>query len=172
MSDADWSELEQAATRAAPQPTLGTLWFSMKGRIPRSTYWLKFGLPIFAIQVAGVMGDAFLGTLPANGGFGPFSAVVSIGVIYPGLVGAVKRLHDLGYPGWYLLVLYGGMFGAGVAAGIVGGVFGPTAALMAMVPALFLGLASFWFSVKMAFIRGTRGSNAYGRDPLLVHAGY
>lgn len=171
MSDTDWRELERAAgapTPRYPEPGLGTLWFSMHGRISRSTYWLKFFLPMIALEMVGAVADGALGTLPADGGFGPFTAVMCLGVLYPSLVGAVKRLHDLGHPGWFVLVFYGGCFIGGVLSGILGAILGPGAALVALVPAFILFLCSIWFSLRMAFARGTVGPNRFGRDPLGV----
>lgn len=171
MSDMEWSELERAAgagTVRPMEPSLATLWFSMRGRIPRSTYWLKFFLPALAIEAAGMVADGALGTLPASGGMGPFTAVTCLAACYPSLVGAVKRLHDLGHPGWYILVFYGGVFLGVVFSAFAGAVWGPGAALLLMIPALILMLGSIWFSVKMAFLRGTRGPNRFGPDPLGV----
>ncbi len=168
MTDTNWSELERAAgagTSVTPEPSVGTLWFSMRGRVPRSTYWLKFFLPIMVIELLATFGDAAMGTLPAEGGAGPFASVVWLALLYPTLVGAVKRLHDLGYPGWYLGVLYGGLFGMGVAFAVALPLLGE-AALVLLVPGLVLMVGSLWLSVKMGFIRGTRGTNRYGRDPL------
>jgi uncharacterized membrane protein YhaH (DUF805 family) len=166
MSDMDWSELERAAgagTIRSLDPSLGTLWFSMRGRIPRSTYWLKFFVPMMGLQILAAVVDAWMGTLPANGGFGPFATVVCLALLYPGLVGAVKRLHDLAHPGWYIAVYYGGMVGMGVALAVAVPLFGE-AALVLLIPGIILMLGSMWFALKMAFVRGTPGTNRYGRE--------
>ena len=65
MHSDDWAQLEQAASGGVP--TVGTepggisLWFSTRGRISRSTYWLKFVLPIAGIQIVGAVLDVMLG---------------------------------------------------------------------------------------------------------------
>ena len=65
MRSDDWAQLEQAASGGVP--TVGTepggisLWFSTRGRISRSTYWLKFVLPIAGIQIVGAVLDVMLG---------------------------------------------------------------------------------------------------------------
>ena len=168
MSDMDWKELERAAATGvirSPEPTSGSLWFSMRGRIPRSTYWLKFGLPIVGLQLLATAVDATLGTLSPGSGMGAFSTLTWLALLYPGLVGAVKRLHDLDYPGWYLAVLYGGVFGMGMALAVAAPLIGE-AALFLLIPGLALLVGSIVLSVKMGFVKGTVGPNRYGADPL------
>lgn len=40
----------------------------------------------------------------AEGGYGLLSGLYSLGVFLPGLAVAVRRLHDTGRSGWWLLV--------------------------------------------------------------------
>ena len=164
MSQTDWNELERAAvvrTPAHPGPSLGTLWFTMSGRIPRSTYWLKFVLPLTAIQFAAAFANLLAGSLGSRA-LGPISIVAWLFVIFPTIAGAVKRLHDLGHPGWYLAVIYGGILGCGVFSVVLT----PTLGLLVMLPMMVLAIAGMWYSLKMAFFRGTYGPNAFGPDPL------
>jgi len=164
MDQTDWRELERAAAARGlvrPGPGLGTLWFTTRGRIPRSTYWLKFVLPLTAIQVAAAVADVLLGSLGTQG-FNPISVVAWLFVIVPTVTGAVKRLHDLGHPGWYLAVIYGGMLGCGIFSVLLT----PTLGLLVLLPLMVLAVAGTWYSVKMAFFRGTYGPNAFGPDPL------
>jgi len=164
MNQTDWKELERAAVARAPArpgPGLGTLWFTMSGRIPRSTYWLKFILPLTAIQLAAAFVDALFGGLGSKG-FGPIGIVAWLFVIFPAFAGAVKRLHDLGHPGWYLAVIYGGILGCGIFSVVLT----PTLGLLVMLPMMVLAVAGMWYSIKMAFFRGTFGANAFGADPL------
>jgi uncharacterized membrane protein YhaH (DUF805 family) len=74
----------------------------------------------------------------------------------------VKRLHDLGHPGWYLAVIYGGILGFGVFSAVLA----PTLGLLMILPMMVLAFAGMWYSIKMAFFRGTLGPNAFGPDPL------
>jgi uncharacterized membrane protein YhaH (DUF805 family) len=168
MSDMEWSELERAAgaqVTRSHEPTPGTLWFSTRGRISRSTYWMKFWLPIVALQIVGSFVDSAVGVAPNQGGVGPFALLATLALLYPGIVGCVKRLHDLNHPGWYVAVYYGGLVGMGVVMAIAVPIFG-LGALVLMIPGAFLFLGALWFSLKMGFVRGTDGPNRYGRDPL------
>ena len=57
-SDDEWAELAGSPT---PQTSRLSLWLSMKGRIPRKTYWLKFLVPIFLIQFLAAFADGMAG---------------------------------------------------------------------------------------------------------------
>lgn len=165
MSDAQWNELERVA---APVRTAGVqqegagLWLSLKGRIPRSTYWLKFMLPIGALYFVGAMVDYGNGYV---NGAGPAYGIVFLLTLWPSLVGMVKRLHDLGHSGWYFVVLYGGLFIGGAVLAVAVPALGQTA-LFLLIPIGLLCLAMLWYSLKMMFFRGTYGTNGYGPDPL------
>lgn len=171
MADEDWGELERAAAagrapyRRAQAARDGLdLWVSLKGRIPRSTYWLKFAVPIAVLQWIGQIVDvAGLGYSPAQ--IGPGRVIAWLITFWPGIVASVKRLHDLGHPGWYLAIFYGGTLGAGIATGIAVPLFG-TLGLLVGIPFVVLLLGAFWFSIKIMFFRGTPGPNEFGEDPL------
>lgn len=168
MSQEDWGELERAAG-AGRQPYMREQsgldpWLSLKGRIPRSGYWLKFALPIFALQAMGLLVDALaLGVSPDR--LGPGRAISWLITIWPGIVGAVKRLHDLGHPGWYLAIYYAGTIGAGIALAIAVPLFG-TVGIVVAIPLVFLVLGAIWYGIKIMFFRGTVGPNEFGPDPL------
>ena len=72
------------------------------GRARRKEYWMfvLFNL-IFAI-VASALDTVILGV--AFDGFGPLYVVYTLAVLVPGLAVSVRRLHDVGKSGWYLLV--------------------------------------------------------------------
>jgi len=80
------------------------LLFSFKGRIPRSTYWLKFGLPYMGIIVLMYLLDAGAGTFNEEVGLGIFSGLFWLIAIYPSIAFAVKRVHDRDRSGWFLLL--------------------------------------------------------------------
>lgn len=166
MSDEHWAELERVAapgrSATAQRQSGAALWLSLKGRIPRSTYWLKFMLPIGALYFVGAMVDY------ANGyvnGAGPAYGIVVLLTLWPCLVGTVKRLHDLGHSGWYVVVLYGGLFLGGAVLAVAVPTLGETALLL-LIPVGLLCLAMLWYTLKMGFFRGTFGRNPYGPDPL------
>lgn len=83
------------------------------GRARRKEYWMFvlfnfiFSLVTFLLDlvifVTGLLG---FGPLFVIGflGFGLLSAVYSLAVLVPGLAVSVRRLHDVGKSGWYLLI--------------------------------------------------------------------
>src|SRR5437660_12888445 len=73
---------------ARPTPTLSAvtfraLLFSLKGRIPRSTYWLKFCLPYLAVYLLLLICDDAMGTRAADGEIGLLSGIFVILGLYP-----------------------------------------------------------------------------------------
>ncbi len=76
-------------------------YFSFEGRITRSTYWLRYNLPIW---LASIFAPAI-----AYGLFGSdnvVSLIVSIAFLWPSLAGTAKRLHDRGRSGWFMLIVF------------------------------------------------------------------
>ena len=73
------------------------------GRARRKEYWM-FSLFNFIFSlVASLLDLAIFGLALAE--FGPLSVVYALAVFVPGLVVAVRRLHDVGKSGWYLLII-------------------------------------------------------------------
>jgi uncharacterized membrane protein YhaH (DUF805 family) len=67
------------------------------GRSSRSAYWYWYLFLILGEIVAGIT-DAILGT-------GSIVLIIfALGVIIPGLAVSVRRLHDIGRSGWWLLI--------------------------------------------------------------------
>lgn len=67
-------------------------------------------------------------------------------ILWPLLTMYVKRLHDLGFSGWWLL-------GSFAAAAILDGI----------VPKGYLGVA---LMLIIGFVPGRRGDNRFGPDPI------
>ncbi len=110
--------------------------FSAKGRISRSTFWLRFVLPYVLIVVVLVVLDMMLHTFSEEFGLGLLSGVFILASLYSSIVVSIKRLHDRNKSGWwYLLTL----------VPIVGGL---------------------WFLIEGGMLKGTTGDNKYGSDPL------
>ena len=132
-------------------------WFGFSGRANRAKYWLvaAVNVAIMAVlTVLAIVGDA------------PVLWIVFIIVILVLMVSSVavsiRRLHDRGKSGWWVLVF---IFVPGLLQGIGSRLGDP-------VPMMILGLADFavsiWALVELGFLRGTQGDNAYGPDPLRV----
>jgi len=73
------------------------------GRSRRREYWF-FALFYFLISIGLVIIDMFAGTLSAEAGVGLFSGLFGLAMIIPSLAVGVRRLHDIGKSGWWLLI--------------------------------------------------------------------
>jgi|SRR5450432_3958949 uncharacterized membrane protein YhaH (DUF805 family) len=72
------------------------------GRSQRTEYWL---FVLFCIVVSVVLSliDKMLGTYSSTG-IGLLGGIFSLAVLLPGLGVGVRRLHDTGRSGWWLLI--------------------------------------------------------------------
>jgi uncharacterized membrane protein YhaH (DUF805 family) len=73
------------------------------GRAHRKEYWYYF-LINFLIITALLLVDNMLGTLDKEAGVGLVSGLYMLAVLLPGLAVAVRRLHDIGRSGWWVLL--------------------------------------------------------------------
>ena len=111
------------------------LLFKFEGRIPRSTFWLRYALPWIAIfYLLGVV-DSKFGTFRQDNLLGALQVLFLFVTFLPSIAVCVKRLHDRDRSGWLIVLLW--------------------------VPIL-----NFWPIVEMGLIRGAKGMNIYGPDPL------
>ena len=186
---------------------LGWILFGLDGRLNRKPYWIVsiiLLVLIIAIALAGVvvgtmmMQQAFSGEgsiETANAVMTYPGVIVGVLVFYPAVAVMVKRFHDLGKSGKWVLLLLVPTIGklAADMLGITGQTLSadqmgidisadefPThfefwkmgiAAELRIRPAEFaVGafnfVVSLWFFVWLGFFRGTRGANGYGPDPL------
>lgn len=145
-----------------------TLLFSFDGRINRGKYWLAillYTVVWIAFIAAAVM---WLGGFDTDRLFSMVGAVILLwlaGIIlviaatWSGIATGIKRLHDRGKSGWWILVFW---LGPSVLSGI-----GSTSAEST---SFVFHIASFavaiWAIVELGFLRGTAGPNEYGPDPL------
>ncbi len=74
------------------------------GRARRKEYWY---FALFNILIAIVLGiiDGVTGTFSPEVGIGLLGGLYSLAVLIPGFAVAVRRLHDTGKSGWWLLIL-------------------------------------------------------------------
>ena len=73
------------------------------GRSRRKEYWF-FVLFAFLISVALSVVDYMIGTYNAERGIGLLSGVFSLAIFLPGLGVTIRRLHDTGRSGWWILI--------------------------------------------------------------------
>lgn len=90
---------------------------------------------------------------------GIFSLIYALIVFIPGLAVSVRRLHDFGKSGWFVLVMIFAPFISFVIAGFLG-----ESSLADLF--IIIGLALFiYFIFLPIFKKGDEGENAYGSDP-------
>ena len=73
------------------------------GRARRSEYWY-FALFNLIFALAAMLIDNLLGLTIENQGVGPVYILYGLAVLIPGLAVAVRRLHDTGKSGWFMLI--------------------------------------------------------------------
>jgi uncharacterized membrane protein YhaH (DUF805 family) len=73
------------------------------GRARRKEYWF-FVLFNIIISAALAIVDYFTGTYSATYGMGLLGCLYTLGVLIPAIAVSVRRLHDTGRSGWWLLL--------------------------------------------------------------------
>lgn len=145
-------------------PTFAQFLFSVRGRISRSQFWLKWFLPVLGIYIVLtiLMGTAFsLGSVGIAGGIFIFILVLDLALLWPNVAVLVKRIHDRNKSGWLVLAFYFPFFMSLIARALFGP-YHPASAMFSFV-VLAVGL---WFLIEFGFMRGTMGGNHYGPDPV------
>ncbi|MFM2409604.1 MAG: hypothetical protein RL481_432 [Pseudomonadota bacterium] len=125
------------------------------GRATRREFW-SFAL-LFAVVTGGARFiDSRDGEIvPVAAGMGVLELTAFIALLLPFVSGSVRRLHDTGRSGWWLLFLYAPYLGFVVA--------GPNLiAQAAASAALLVGAIMLLVLLAMA---GEQGANRYGDDP-------
>ncbi|MDV5168416.1 DUF805 domain-containing protein [Photobacterium rosenbergii] len=74
-----------------------------KGRAQRQEYWYFFLFNII-ISIALSMLDSALGNPGAGEGAGIIGTVYSLAILIPSIAVGVRRLHDIGKTGWWMLL--------------------------------------------------------------------
>lgn len=77
------------------------------GRSSRGAYWyLTLWMMVLGF-IAAVVDFAFFNDLfQASEGSGPLQLVVGLGTLIPSIAISVRRLHDTGHSGWWLLIMF------------------------------------------------------------------
>lgn len=73
------------------------------GRSGRPEYWY-FALFNFIISIVLGFIDGVIGSSGAVGGIGVFGGLYGLAVLVPGIGVSIRRLHDTGRSGWWLLI--------------------------------------------------------------------
>ena len=81
------------------------------GRARRKEYWF-FVLFNIIISVVLTVCDVFMGTYSAAASIGILTGIYTLAVLIPGIAVSVRRLHDTGRSGWWLLIVLVPLIGA------------------------------------------------------------
>ena len=73
------------------------------GRARRMEYWYFFLFSLIISIVLAVV-DGVTGSYSAAAGVGLLGGIYALAVLIPGLAVSVRRLHDTGRSGWWLLI--------------------------------------------------------------------
>jgi uncharacterized membrane protein YhaH (DUF805 family) len=135
------------------------------GRASRAEYWwYALGL-IIAFVVLGIV-EGILGIHHMIFyAYGPLSALLWLATIVPSLAVGVRRLHDTGRSGWWVLlpiVPYALAIGLGGPAIIAGGL---AAGLGIAALFMFVGFICAIVLLVFMILPGTPGENRYGPNP-------
>lgn len=137
-----------------------TKYATFSGRATRSEFWY-FQLFLLLVNIAlNIM------SLVSPGFFMVISVLWGFGVMIPALAVAVRRLHDVGKSGWYVLLSFAGSVLMGIAFSMWvgaalsdsgGGGLGFFGFVMFMA-----GIGLFVWQIVLYCTRGTPGPNQYG----------
>ena len=152
--------------------------FGFGGRINRAKYWLALVVSL-ASTIAALAPAAWLlqsGTGQSSFKFGnlfeisglpigtpqgwAFTIPLTVFLFWVFAATSVKRLHDRGRSAWWIAFFVAGPY----LFGILGALLGDSYVALSL---HLLGIAlNIWFGIEMLFLRGTRGANRFGPDPL------
>lgn len=126
------------------------LLFSPEGRLARLEFFVMGILVSLTFLVVGVVSVALLGD---NNAFAPiFLLILMMVFFYIMITFDIKRLHDMGYPGWHMIWIIG--------IAIVGSLIDEQYEGLA----ILLGGINLVVNIALTFVPGTKGYNDYG-DP-------
>jgi uncharacterized membrane protein YhaH (DUF805 family) len=140
------------------------------GRAPRAEFWWY----LLAVIVAGIVVriiDSILG-IHVFGPIGPLYTLLCLATIVPSIAVAVRRLHDTGRAGWWILlplvpyilgIVFGGAAMMGGAA--TGSAMGMGAGFGLVMIFMLLALACSIVLIVFYCMPGTPGDNRYGPNP-------
>jgi uncharacterized membrane protein YhaH (DUF805 family) len=128
------------------------------GRARRKEYW-SFVLLYVVLFAAASLVDRFAGLRGMVGPYGPLTALVLLALAVPAIAVGIRRLHDTGRSGWWLMAAYGPLILSTLLS--LAGIVQP---MLAMLLLLLAGAGSILLIVFLV-MEGTQGPNAYGPDP-------
>jgi uncharacterized membrane protein YhaH (DUF805 family) len=130
-----------------------TLFLSPNGRISRRQFWLHGVVTMIVVSIV-------LGWIPI------INVLLMFATFWASICLSFKRFHDVGYPGWWSLILSVLLFLAPLL--MVGSYFNNSTAMWSLGTMLYAG-GVILFIVQLIFVylrKGNDGTNRYGPDPL------
>lgn len=82
-----------------------------EGRARRKEYWFFIFFNVLISMALGII-DRLMGNFDPGTGLGILSGIYALGVMIPGIAVSVRRLHDTGRSGWWLLITFVPLIGA------------------------------------------------------------
>jgi uncharacterized membrane protein YhaH (DUF805 family) len=73
------------------------------GRARRKEYWMFFLFNLIITFVL-ILIDSLMGTISPQSGLGLLSGLYSLAVLIPSIAVTIRRLHDIGRSGWWILI--------------------------------------------------------------------
>lgn len=148
-------------------------YYSPFGRISRKDFWLKY-VPVLVVLMIGtdLVDQYFYPGVILMAGYGPASTAQILLTFWPQIAVTTKRFHDRGMSGWWqflfnICIGLGAMFTmsalleADAAGEIEAHVWTPL--LVGAGLLVVFGLSEL---IVLGFLRGAKGRNKYGEDPL------
>ncbi len=133
---------------------------SFDGRVGRGAFWRVFAAIVFVWVCTGIVSAGLLSG--RAGVIVPY--VVFAAIAYGYLAAAVKRLHDRGRTGWWLLPVYGPGLAVAAAVELLG--LDPTTSGLQIAFGLAV-LPTVWAFIELFLMPGTPGPNDYGPERAL-----
>ena len=139
--------------------------FSAQGRISRKAIWLFFFASIGASIVAAILDVVILNVPLESADSGPISALLSILLIWPTIVVNVKRFHDRGMSGWWVLWFILIILAAMIPGGALLAMQGENVLGFVLI-ALGAAIPIIWQFIILYVQPGEKGPNQFGPNPL------
>lgn len=150
------------------------LFTTFDGRLNRQRFWLGVLVLIVASLVLGIVLSLLLGGM-GEAGLSLASLLLYLLMLYPGLAIAIKRLHDRNKsampwaiiffgPGLLLQVMQ--LLGIGFYSVQFEGETLIVPNMLGMTVTLAAAVVGIWALIELGFLKGTKGPNGFGPDPL------